>query len=253
MDKTRSFKGLIVTSEPVLCRNWRNNNEKSMPIVQCLHGVTLVGGAPLTQAALRRCLLAAPHLIAADGGADRLMRLGHRPEAVIGDLDSISQATRNTLGTAVHLIPDQDTTDFDKALRSIAAPFVLGLGFSGARLDHGLAVLNALVRHPDRRCLIVGQGDVTFLAPPQITLRLPIGSRLSLFPMRAVTGRSSGLRWPIDGLPFAPDAMIGTSNEVAAREVSLSFDAPGMLVILPQRNLPAVLAAMSLPSPVRGG
>ena len=235
-----------MSTKPLPCRNWVNNSPVPVPIVQSLQGITLVGGGPLTKVTLARSLAAAPCLVAADGGADRVMRLGQRPEAVIGDLDSISPGSRRALGAAVHLISEQDTTDFDKALRHIAAPFVLGLGFSGARLDHGLAVLNALVRHPDRRCLILGQGDVTFLAPPQITLRLPVGSRLSLFPMRAVSGQSTGLRWPIGGLDFAPDARIGTSNEVAARAVHLSFDAPGMLVILPQRALPAVLAALSL-------
>jgi len=246
MDRTGSFEGLIVTRAPMSCRNWVNNIEKTMPIVQSSVGVTLVGGGPLSRAVLARSLGFAPRLVAADGGADRVLRLGQRPEAVIGDLDSISAAARGTLGDAVHLIAEQDSTDFDKALRSIAAPFVVGLGFSGARLDHGLAVLNTLVRHADRRCLIVGQGDVTFLAPPQITLDLPVGSRLSLFPLRAVTGQSTGLRWAIDGLDFAPGARIGTSNEVSRRQVSLAFDAPGMLIILPQRALPAVLDALSL-------
>lgn len=227
-------------------RNWVNINEMSMPIVQSSSGVTLVGGAPVTAAALARGLAVAPRLVAADGGADRLMRRSLRPEAVIGDLDSISDAARAALGAAVHHIPEQDTTDFDKALRSIDAPFVVALGFSGARLDHGLAALNTLARHADRRCLILGQGDVTFLAPPRITLDLPVGSRLSLFPMRPLTGRSEGLRWPIDGLQFAPDARIGTSNAVAARRVTLEFDGPGMLVILPQQRLTTVLDALSL-------
>lgn len=218
----------------------------AMPIVQSSDGITLVGGGPLTRAALERSLAVAPRLVAADGGADRLLRRGLRPEAVIGDLDSISAATRAALGAAVHHIPEQDTTDFDKALRSIAAPFVVGLGFSGARLDHGLAALNTLARHPARRCLILGQGDVTFLAPPKITLDLPLGSRLSLFPMRPVTGRSVGLRWPIDGLAFAPDARIGTSNAVSARRVTLEFDGSGMLIILPQQRLTTVLDALSL-------
>lgn len=253
MDRTGLFEGLIVSAKPISCRNWVNNSPQPMPIVQSSSGVTLVGGGPLTRAVLARSLALAPCLVAADGGADRLLAMGQRPEAVIGDLDSISAAARADLGPAVHLIPEQDTTDFDKALRHVAAPFVVGLGFSGARLDHGLAVLNALVRHPDRRCLIVGQGDVTFLAPPQITLRLPVGSRLSLFPMCHVTGRAQGLRWPIDRLDFAPDARIGTSNEVAEPEITLTFDVPGMLVILPQRALPAVLDALLLRSPVRGG
>ncbi len=187
----------------------------------------------------------APRLVAADGGADRLLKLGFEPEAVIGDLDSISQAARRLLAGRLFAIPEQDTTDFDKALRSIAAPFVLGLGFSGARPDHALAVLHALVRHPERRCLILGGGSVTFLCPPELTLDLPRGSRLSLFPMGRVQGASAGLRWPIEGLDFAPDAQIGTSNQVSG-PVSLRFDAARMLVILPSAALPAVLRGLGL-------
>ncbi|MGL6209667.1 MAG: thiamine diphosphokinase [Paracoccaceae bacterium] len=225
----------------------------NLAIVRSLVGVTLVGGGPLTLRRLARSLSFAPRLVAADGGADRLLRLGQRPEAVIGDLDSISAAARAELGPAVHLIPEQESTDFEKALTRIDAPFVLGLGFSGARLDHGLAVLNAMVRHPDRRCLIIGGGDVTFLAPHRLQMTLPVGSRLSLFPMAAVTGQSQGLRWPIEGLRFAPDGAIGTSNEVSSPRVDLSFDAEAMLVILPERALPAVLDAVSRHPAVRGG
>lgn len=252
MDRTGPFEGLIVTPQPPLCRNWMNSIDMNRAIVQSTMGVTLVGGGPMTGAQLRQSLIHAPCLVAADGGADRLLRLGKRPQAVIGDLDSISPGTRAALGDAVHLIADQDTTDFDKALRSIEAPFLLGLGFSGARLDHGLAVLNTLVRYPSRRCLVIGASDVTFLAPPAITLRLPVGSRFSLFPMAAVQGTSTGLRWPINALAFAPEGMIGTSNEVAAPQVTLTFDAPAMLIILPRRALPAVLSALSLQSPALG-
>ena len=235
-----------MTPEPERCRNWSNTIGMNRAIVQSTMGVTLVGGGPVTAAALRRAMEHAPYLVAADGGADRLMHLGQQPRAVIGDLDSITPAARASLGARVHPIADQDSTDFDKALRSIEAPFVLGLGFSGARLDHGLAVLNTLVRYPDRRCLVLGSSDVTFLAPPDLALTLPVGSRFSLFPLRAVRGHSTGLRWPIDGLDFAPDGTIGTSNEVSQSRVTLSFEAPGMLIILPRRALPGVLAALSL-------
>ena len=215
-------------------------------IVQSSEAVTLVGGGPVSAPALARALAFAPRIVAADGGADRLLRLGQRPEAVIGDMDSISPAAQAALAGRLFPIPEQASTDFDKALRSIAAPFVLGLGFSGARLDHGLAVLNALVRHPDRRCLILGAQDVTFLSPLELTLALPPGSRLSLFPMGAVTGESAGLRWPLQGHAFAPDAMIGTSNEVAAPKVHLRFSAPKMLVILPRAALAAALSGLGL-------
>jgi hypothetical protein len=120
------------------------------PIVDSLQGVTLVGGGPVSAIALAKARALAPGIVGADSGADRLLRLGVTPEAVIGDMDSLSAVARARLADRLFPIAEQDTTDFDKALRLIAAPFVLGLGFAGARADHGLAVLNTLARHPDR-------------------------------------------------------------------------------------------------------
>jgi thiamine pyrophosphokinase len=62
--------------------------------------------------------------------------------------------------------------------------------------------------------------------------------------MASVTGRSAGLEWPIAGIDFAPDGMIGTSNRVGARRVVLEFDRRGMLVILPRRRLDAAIRAL---------
>lgn len=220
-------------------------------IVQSTTGVTLAGGGRFSAQMLAEARLLAPRLVAADGGADRLLANGAEPEAVIGDFDSISAAARLRLAGRLHHIAEQVTTDFDKALRSIAAPFVLGLGFAGQRLDHGLAVLNTLVRHPEKRCLILSATDVTFLAPRDLALTLPRGSRLSLYPMGPVEGTSEGLRWPLDGIPFAPDGMIGTSNEVSG-PVRLRFSADRMLVILPRSAVAAALDGL-IPAGVRAG
>jgi thiamine pyrophosphokinase len=203
--------------------------------------------------ALRR----APVLVAADGGGDRALAAGLMPEAVIGDFDSLSPEGRAAIpAERQHLIPEQDTTDFDKALRSIRAPFVLGLGFSGARVDHGLAVFHTLLQHPAQPCVILSAEDAVFLSPPEITLRMVPGDRLSLFPMGPVQGESDGLRWPIGGLGFAPQTRIGTSNEVSTPKVRLRFDAAHMLVIVPRLRLDAVLSALvpqwRLPRDARG-
>lgn len=223
----------------------KNSICMNQPIVQSSGGVTLIAGGPVTRRDLRFALARAPLLVAADGGGDRALALGHVPEAVIGDLDSLSEAGRKVLGERVHHLPDQDSTDFDKCLRSIDAPFVLALGVAGARIDHGLAVMNGLVRRADRLCLLIGPEDVVFAAPPEMRLRMAVGERFSLFPLAPVTGRSEGLRWPIEGLKFAPDGVIGTSNEVSAPEVRLCLDGPGMLVMLPRRRLDAVLSALA--------
>ena len=215
------------------------------PIVQTALGVTLAGGGPFSARDLALALARAPVPVAADGGADRLLKLGVMPEAVIGDMDSLSTAGRSRIPvTRQHVVAEQVTTDFDKALRSIAAPLVLALGFAGARLDHGLAAMATLIVRAETRCILIGPKDLAFAAPPRLELDLVPGEPLSLFPMATVTGQSEGLEWPIAGLRFAPNGLIGTSNRVVARRVVLAFDSPGMVVILPRRRLDAAIRAL---------
>lgn len=218
-------------------------------IIETSEGITLVGGGKVTATAMNEALTLAPRLVAADGGADRALRFGHSPEAVIGDMDSISPIARAAIPPdRLFPIADQDTTDFEKCLAAISAPLILAVGFAGPRADHAMAVWNALVRAPAQRCIVIGPSDIVFAAPARLDLPLRAGTRVSLFPMAAVAGESRGLAWPIDGLGFAPEGRIGTSNR-ATGPVSLSFAGPGMLVILP-RGLLSVAAAALAPAPV---
>lgn len=217
----------------------------NLPIVQSTQGVTLAGGGPFSARDLRLALARAPLAVAADSGADRLLRFGVMPQAVIGDMDSISPRAKAEIPVArQHLVAEQVTTDFDKALRSIDAPLVLALGFAGARLDHGLAAFATLIARAERRCILLGPQDLAFAAPSRLELSLQPEEALSLFPLAQVTGRSEGLEWPIEGIRFAPDGMIGTSNRVVARRVVLEFDCKGMLVILPRKRLDAAIRAL---------
>ncbi|KAA9007935.1 thiamine diphosphokinase [Histidinibacterium aquaticum] len=216
------------------------------PIVDSPEPVTLIGGGVLGAADLGTVLPFAPRLVAADGGADAALAAGRRPEAVIGDMDSISEGARAELAEALHEISEQETTDFDKALRSIRAPLVLAVGLSGGRFDHDLAALNVLVRLAHLRCVVVGPESLVFLAPPELSLDLAPGTVVSLFPMGRVAGTSEGLRWPIEGLDFTPWGRIGTSN-TATGPVRMTFDAPLMLVILPRRTLPEVVSSLAAP------
>lgn len=214
-------------------------------IVQSQDALTVVGGGPVTRRDLAFAMARAPVVVAADGGADWVLAAGLMPAAVIGDFDSLSAAGRAVIAPErLFHIAEQETTDFDKALRSVAAPFVLALGVTGARLDHELAALNALVRHQGAPCIVIGAKDVVFHVPKEVTLRLTVGDPVSLFPMAAVTGSSRGLHWPIDGLAFAPGGRIGTSNRASAGDVQLRFDQPGMLVIVPRARLDRVIKAV---------
>lgn len=206
--------------------------------------VTLVGGGKVKKSLLRAAIVHGPKVVAADGGVKAVLAEGLMPEAVIGDLDSIRDRDRAQVpAERVHHVAEQDSTDFGKCLARIEAPLVLGVGFLGGRLDHQLAVLHGLMRFADRPCLLIGARDVVFLAPPEVRLDLPPGSRVSLFPMGAVTARSEGLRWPLDGIGFAPGRRIGTSNAVTG-PVWIVTDRPEMLVILPAGRMPEAVAAL---------
>lgn len=212
------------------------------PLLTTPAGVTLVGGGRVEAADLALALAHAPRLVAADAGADAALAAGLVPELVIGDLDSISAPARAQLASRLHPVAEQDSTDFEKCLQRIVAAHVIAVGFAGRRLDHTLAALSVMARRPGQRILMLTEAELVFLAPPRLMLDLAPGLPLSLFPMGPVTGRSTGLAWPIEGLALAPDARIGTSNETTG-PVTLTSEGP-LLVMLPKDCLPGVLAGL---------
>lgn len=209
-------------------------------------GITLVGGGELSRFQLERALAVAPYLVAADGGADAALGFGHVPELVVGDFDSLSQSAQDLLGPArLRHVAKQDTTDFDKVLAATSAPVTLAVGFTGARLDHTLAVMSSLVRLPHRRVLVDSGEDICLIAPPEISLELPVGTRLSLYPLSPCNCHSQGLRWETGELRLSPLGIIGTSNEIARPRVTLRPSAPALLLMLPVSALDACLSAVS--------
>ncbi len=207
-------------------------------------GVTLVGGGALDRETFEQARALAPHVVAADGGANALSLWGEGAEAVIGDMDSVEDLPRWRETSRVVHIAEQDTTDLEKCLYSVEAPLFVGVGFTGRRFDHTLAALHALLRRRDRRVVLIGAEDVIFLCPPRWRARLAPGARVSFFPLAPVSGlASAGLRWPVDGLDFAAGARIGTSNEAEEAEVSASFSDWGMACMLERRWLAEAAAA----------
>jgi thiamine pyrophosphokinase len=205
--------------------------------------VTLIGGGDASRNCVDRAIAAAPILVAADSGADQALSYGYEPTILIGDFDSVStEALSQIPQDRQHRIAEQDSTDFEKCLREIHAPLVVGVGFTGARADHQLAVFNTLVRFPQKRCILLGVHEIMFLCPP--TLRLDMQERdvVSLFPFGAVEGVSEGLKWPLNGLFCTPDGKISTSNQ-ATGPIEISVTAPKMLVILPNVYLERVIEA----------
>ncbi len=216
-------------------------------IVQTELGITIIGAGRVRSKQISKAVRLAPYVLAADGGLDQALESGLIPDAVIGDLDGVSASMSGVPADRLHRVSEQTSTDFEKCLYSVSTPLVIALGVTGSRFDHSLAAMNALAKYPDLPIIVVSGKDLIFLCPLDLRLSLPIGTRLSLFPLAPVSGRQVGLEYPIRDLAFSPVGRIGTSNRTKLPDIHLRFDAPHMLVILPWRHLKVVTRALSRP------
>ena len=199
--------------------------------------VTLVGGAGFSKTLLSKSLALTNDLIAADGGANFLPT--HTvPKYIIGDLDSIRSPEKWVeKGSELIKIEDQDSTDFDKCTSLIKSKKIIALGFMDQRLDHFLAVCSSLVKNR-RVIFVVGKRDVIFHLPNDLSIKLPVNSRVSLFPLNEIkTVEAVGLKYPVENLKFSPMGKIGTSNISTSENIRISYQGSGMLGIFSSRHL----------------
>ncbi|RKE94455.1 thiamine diphosphokinase [Sulfitobacter guttiformis] len=204
--------------------------------------VTLLGGGHASAQDLTDALTIAGTLVAVDGGLVTALGAGIIPDAVVGDMDSAPpEALARVPPDRQHRVSEQQSTDFDKALRSVDAPVVIGAGFCGGRVDHQLAAFHTLLVRADRPCILLAEKEVILIAPPVLSLNTVAGDVVSLFPLLAVQGCSRGLEWPIDGLSFDPARLVGTSNR-ANGPIHIEIERAGMLLIVPRGYLTALVA-----------
>ena len=206
--------------------------------------VLLVGAGPATQEDFDAARAVTDAIVAVDGGFDALAAWGAMPDAVLGDMDSIRATIPQTIPRLE--IPEQDSTDLEKALRVIDAPLCVGIGFLDGRLDHTLAAMHALIGAENRVAVLLGAEDVVFAAPMDWRAEVPVGTRISFYPVRRVPAvGSEGLRWPIDGLRMEGGRQIGVSNETVSGNVAARFSERGVVTILPRDCLPAVIQSFA--------
>ena len=141
----------------------------------------------------------------------------------------------------------QDDTDFEKCLRLINAPLIVGVGFLDGRLDHSLAALDSMARlEHDRPVLLAGSHDVVLRLRGNIKLLLDQGCRVSIWPLGCQHFiRSEGLDWPLDDLTMQMGRRTGTSNRTNAETISITAGkGDGYLVIVPLAAFDKVLNAV---------
>jgi thiamine pyrophosphokinase len=202
--------------------------------------------------AARALLQAHDYLIAADGGANHLMKMGILPEIVIGDLDSIDEDALFELTTAEVKIEqyseDKDETDIELALRyavELHPSSILIVGALGGRLDQTLANLSILTDPTlpgiDIR-LDDGVEEALFCRASatkggQVEVRGRGGDTVSLIPWNGpVEGVvTEGLQWPLYGERLFSNQSRGISNVLLGDSASIRIQS-GLLLIVRRRE-----------------
>lgn len=211
--------------------------------------LVIVGGGHVDRDLLRELYASGGHLVGADGGADTIVAAGLRPEAIIGDFDSLGDPLGWLGKTRLMQIAEQETTDFEKALYSTRAPVTVAVGMTGSRFDHTLAALDAVTRHgAERRLILVDAHDIAVVLTEEFSFSVEPGERVSIHPLVPITfWHSEGLEYPLDSLRLAPGERIGTSNSATNGSFSIVPE-EGMhvpyLVILEGRHLLRLIAQL---------
>lgn len=197
--------------------------------------LAIVGGGTSDLALLQDLAQRDYALVGADGGGNTIGAAGLVPQAILGDLDSILDRDGWERRTRVIHIPEQITTDFQKALYSTQAPVTLALGMTGKRLDHTLAALAALheVAH-ERRVILVDETDIALAVSGPFAFDAEAGERISVHPLVPITfARTQGLYYPMNDLLLDPAGRLGTSNEGTGGRVEIvpRDDTPWLLIL----------------------
>jgi thiamine pyrophosphokinase len=186
--------------------------------------VVLTHGVPPSPETLARVLDGATVFVCADGAADHARAYGVEPEAIIGDMDSISEETLAHFSKA-RILKDLGTerTDTEKAIEYVLArggiDEIILLGATADRLDHVVGHLSLLLRYADKVRLVIEDDRCrAWVGKGTVPLEHPVGTVVSFFavgaPAEGVT--TEGLEYPLTDRRLEMGVQDSISNVIAS-------------------------------------
>lgn len=191
-------------------------------------------------ARLRRFTERAGLILAADGGANNAIARGIEPHIVIGDLDSVTDATRSQLKGAEFIrVEDQNLCDFEKALDFLVQKKhrrVSVTGIEGQRFDFTLSNFSVIWRYvPDLTFEFFGADWRAYPIESSHAFHEPIGTTISFVPFGRCEGLTlEGLRYPLEGAELNI-GQIAVSNVVTSSPFSVKLGSGRLLMIVLER------------------
>jgi thiamine pyrophosphokinase len=197
----------------------------------------ICNGEPPSRDLIRRMLRRADRVVAVDGGANAARAIKVTPDLILGDLDSVTPATRRKFAKVPTIrIPSQDNTDLEKALDHCAAEgdtAMIIAGATGRRLDMTLANLSVCWHYlPDMDICFVGDDWYAVPVTGTRAFAAATGTTVSLIPFGPASGVTlQGLRFPlVEGTFRTGD--VAVSNVVRGQKFSVTVRHGRVLVLV---------------------
>lgn len=200
------------------------------------NAVIIGDGAFPPVARLRKILREASLVVCANGGARHALRLGLKPDIVIGDLDSLPLSMRRRLKHAsIIQWANQNLTDLEKALLFLLRRRVKRitiLGATGKRIDQTLANIALLNKYHRRaRLTLIDSTGQLEIVQSKAKLRAARGEMVSLLPIgRTVGVRTRGLLYPLRNEALKAGTR-GVSNKATGRTVEITLQSGRLLLV----------------------
>ena len=165
------------------------------------------------------------------------------PDAIVGDMDSLSPSIQKKYSSIIVRIAEQDTNDQTKAFKYIIenykdVEYIHIIGASGKREDHTIGNLSLLMeycRMPIRDNLqidIVSDYSTAFAITDSCELHIGEGRTISIFsPDNSLNIESEGLVWPTDSVVF-DNWWKATLNKTSSDIVKLTFSHKSIALII---------------------
>lgn len=192
-------------------------------VVPEFDAVVLANGDYPTHVLASTVLEQASYVVCCDGAANEYLSRGHRPNAIVGDGDSLTDSYRTEMAEIFHPIADQETNDLTKAVRFLQEQGkhrIAILGATGQREDHTLGNISLLVEYMQQGVEVVMITDHGTFTPAagKHTFLSHSGEQVSIFNFGATNLFSNELRYPLSDFTRW---WHGTLNESTARDLTI--------------------------------
>jgi thiamine pyrophosphokinase len=187
---------------------------------------SLILNGEIDQDWLEKALTGKPLVYCADGAYDKVRNLSFNIEAVIGDFDSISD--KSSVESQLIHMPDQDYTDFEKALKFLKEIYeqIDIYGASGNEMDHFIGNLSVAKKYRDELFLkFIDPSQYYFFIEKETLLEDVKGKIISVIPFPKIEHiTSEGLEYELQGQSLELGSLISVRNHASKNQVRIKYE-----------------------------